>query len=65
MKKLELDKWVQEEKKEIKKTKRYFIQGCMRLSSLLEHLAKEQGRMKDAVNSMRNHTNNNSRRLSA
>jgi len=52
-KKLELERWVEKEKREIKKTKRHFMQGCMRLSSLLDHLVKEQGRMKNAVSSMR------------
>lgn len=53
-KKLELERWVDNEKREIKETKRHFMQGCMRLSSLLDHLVKEQGRMKDAVSSIRN-----------
>lgn len=52
-KKVELEKWVEKEKREIKMTRRYFMQGCMRLSSLLDHLVKEQGRMKSAVNSIR------------
>lgn len=55
-KKLELERWVEHEKREIKKTKRHFMQGCMRLSSLLDHLVKEQDRMKDAVGSMRKGT---------
>jgi hypothetical protein len=52
-KKLELERWVEKEKREIKMTKSHFMQGCMRLSSLLDHLVKEQGRMKDAVSSIR------------
>lgn len=39
--KIELEKWVEKEKREIKATKRHFMQGCMRLSSLLEHFVKE------------------------
>lgn len=40
-KKIELERWVDKEKREIKATKRHFMQGCMRLSSLLDHLVKE------------------------
>jgi hypothetical protein len=52
-KKGELDKWVDRKEKEIKMTKKHFMQGCMRLSSLMDHLVKEQGRMKDAVQNIR------------
>lgn len=40
-KKLELEKWVEKEKREIKMTKKHFTQGCLRLSSLLDTLIKE------------------------
>lgn len=40
-KKIELEKWVDKEKKEIKMTKRHFMQGCVRLSSLLDNFVKE------------------------
>ena len=52
-KKFELEKWVEKEKREIKMTKKHFTQGCLRLSSLLDNLIKEQSRMKDAVSSIR------------
>ncbi len=53
-KKVEMDKWVDKEKKELKVTKNFFMQGCMRLSSLLDHLMAENSRVKTAVKSIRN-----------
>ena len=43
-KKLDLEKWVEKEKREISMTKKHFKQGCMgfvRLSSLMENFSKE------------------------
>lgn len=52
-KKLELEKWVEKERREINMTRKHFMQGYTRLSSLLDNFSKEQDRMKDAVSSIR------------
>eukprot|EP00347_Sterkiella_histriomuscorum_P023087 403336002 len=57
-KKLELEKWVEKEKREMSMTKKHFMQGYLRLSSLLDNFVKEQDRMKDAVSSIRKQGSN-------
>ena len=52
-KKGEFEKWVEKETREIKMTKKHFMQGCLRLSSLLDNYIKDQYRMKEAVKSIR------------
>lgn len=51
--KIELEKWVEKEKRDIKETKGHFMKGCLRLSSLLENFVTDQGRVKEAVKGIR------------
>jgi len=51
-KKLEIEKWAEKGKKELKATTRQFATGCQKFNSLWEDLMKQQAVMKEQVEKM-------------